>query len=76
MADDPTLVERLEATLDDLADMVGQHCHREGDLYETGALSANRDAFARLVGEGRAEYVGEPFGRMATIRFLVPEEVP
>ncbi len=50
--------------------MVEQHAYLVGDTYETGALSVNRDAFNFLVAAGRAEFVGEPFGRMATIRLI------
>lgn len=69
-----TLDEALEAVID----LVTQHCHnQDGDdiHYETSALSANRDAFDLLVRAGRAIYVEEPYGRVATIA-LLPEGVP
>lgn len=62
----------LAEALDEVESMVTQHCYPVGDLYETGALSANRDAFDLLVRAGRAEYVGEPYGRMAVIRLTRP----
>jgi hypothetical protein len=66
---EPVAGVTLEDALDEVESMVTQHCHALGEWYETGALSANRDAFDLLVRAGRAEYVGgEPFGRMATIR--------
>jgi hypothetical protein len=51
--------------------LVQQHCYQEEDgSYDTAALSTNRDAFDFLVQAGRAEYVGEQYGRRAFIRFL------
>lgn len=53
-----------------VAELVSQHCYQEGDgSYDTAALSTNRDAFELLVQAGRAEYVGEQYGRRAFIRF-------
>jgi hypothetical protein len=68
----PDSAVTLAEALDEVESMVTQHCHSlPGDVYETGALSANRDAFDLLVRAGRAEYVGnEPYGRMATIHLL------
>jgi hypothetical protein len=65
----------LTEALDEVESMVAQHCHPNPDgTYDSDALSANRDAFALLVKAGRAEYVREPYGRMATIRLLPPVE--
>jgi hypothetical protein len=72
--EEPVAGVTLSEALDEVESMVTQHCHALGEWYETGALSANRDAFDLLVRAGRAEYVGEPFGRMATIRLHPPVE--
>jgi hypothetical protein len=66
--------EAIEDVLDALEDMVTQHCHQTGEWYDTGALSANRHAMDVLVAAGRAEFIGEPYGRMATIRLHPPVE--
>jgi len=59
----------LEDALDVIEWLVRQHCYSVGDEYDTEALSTNRDAFELLVQAGRAEYVGEQYGRRAFIRF-------
>jgi hypothetical protein len=59
----------LVEVLDALEDMVRQFCYQSEDgTYDTGALSTCRDAFDVLVTHGRAEYVGERYGRRAFIR--------
>jgi hypothetical protein len=63
----------LTDALDEVESMVTQHCHEHDGTYDTSALSANRDAFALLVRAGRAEYVGEPYGRTAVIRLTPPD---
>lgn len=65
--------DTAQATQNELLDhiewLVNQHCYEEYGVYDTGALSVNRDAFEILVKYGRAEYVGNQVGRRAFIKF-------
>jgi hypothetical protein len=67
------LARDRERFLDELSYMVSQHCYSSDDpgVYDSGALTANIDAFEVLVESGRAKWVGEVAGRRGFIRMEV-----
>ena len=60
--------------LDEISYLVQQHCWCDEGVYDTGALSTNASAFEFLVAAGRAEYVGDRYGRRSFIRFAEGRE--